>query len=101
MGSEMCIRDRLWAEAVRVAGSLDRDAMLKALESGISIKGPSGTVSLDPLTHHAAIDIQLMEVKDQKLNIISTSKQRPPADTARYCDLSKDPDANVQYEVDI
>ena len=75
--------------------------MMGALESGISIEGPSGTVTLDPQTHHAALDIQLMEVKDQKLNIISTSKQRPPADTARYCDLAKDPDANVQYEVNI
>lgn len=91
----------LWAEAVRKAGSLERDAMMAALESGISVEGPSGTLTLDAQTHHAAIDIQLMEVKDQKLNIISTSKQRPPADTARYCDLAKDPDANVQYEVDI
>ncbi|MFK7996556.1 MAG: ABC transporter substrate-binding protein [Granulosicoccus sp.] len=91
----------LWAEAVRKAGSLDRDAMLNALESGISIEGPSGMVTLDAQTHHAALDIQLMEVKDQKLNIISTSSQRPPADTARYCDLAKDPDANIQYEVDI
>ena len=91
----------LWAEAVRKAGSLDREAMLGALESGISIEGPTGTVSLDPQTHHAALDIQLMEVKDQKLNIIKTAKQRPPADTARYCNLQTDPDSNVQYEVDI
>ncbi len=91
----------LWAEAVTKAGSLERDAMLGALESGISIEGPSGTVTLDPTTHHAALDIQLMEVRDQKLNIISTSKQRPPSDTARYCNLSTDPDANIQYEVDI
>ena len=91
----------LWAEAVRKAGSLDREAMLNALESGISIEGPSGMVTLDPQTHHAALDIQLMEVRDQKLNIISTSSQRPPTDTARYCDLATDPDANIQYEVDI
>lgn len=92
---------KLWAEAVRKAGSLDRDKMLDALESGISIEGPTGTVTLDPQTHHAALDIQLMEVKDQKLNIIKTIKQRPPADTARYCDLIKDPKTNKQFEVDI
>lgn len=92
---------KLWAEAVRKAGSLDRDKMLEALESGISIEGPTGLVTLDPQTHHAALDIQLMEVKGQKLNILSTSKQRPPADTARYCDLQKDPDSNKQYEVDV
>ncbi len=91
----------LWAEAVRKAGSLDREKMLTALESGISIDGPTGKVTLDPKTHHAALDIQLMEVKNQKLNIIKTVKQRPPADTARYCDLIKNPKSNKQYEVDI
>ena len=91
----------LWAEAVKKAGSLDREKMLGALESGISIDGPTGKVTLDPQTHHASLDIQLMEVKNQKLNIISTAKQRPPSDTARYCDLKKNPDSNKQYEVDI
>ncbi len=91
----------LWAEVVRTAGSLDRDAMLEALGSGVSIEGPTGKVSLDPQTQHAALDIQLMEVRDQKLNIISTASQRPPSDTARYCNLQEDPDSNIQYEVDI
>lgn len=91
----------LWAEAVRTAGSLEREDMLKALGSGIAIEGPTGTVTLDPQTQHAALDIQLMEVRDQKLNIINTVEQRPPADTARYCNLIEDPDSNVQYEVDI
>ncbi len=91
----------LWAEAVRKAGSLDRMKMFEALESGLSIEGPTGKVTLDAQTHHASLDIQLMEVKGQKLNIIKTVKQRPPADTARYCDLKKNPDSNKQYEVDI
>ncbi|OED39924.1 urea ABC transporter [Chromatiales bacterium (ex Bugula neritina AB1)] len=91
----------LWAEAVRKAGSLDREKMLAALESGVSIDGPSGKVTLDPQTHHAALDIQLMEVRDQKLNIIKTVGQRQPADTARYCNLLENPDSNEQYEVDI
>lgn len=91
----------LWAEAVKKAGSLDRDKMLAALESGISIEGPTGTVALDPKTHHASLDIQLMEVREQKLNILKTVKQRPPADTARYCDLIKNPKSNKQYEVDV
>lgn len=91
----------LWAEAVKAAGSVDRDKMIEALESGISIDGPTGKVTLDPATHHAALDIQLMEVKNQKLNIISTAKQRPPSDTARYCDLLKNPDTNKHFEVDV
>lgn len=90
-----------WAAAVKKAGSLEREAMLKAVESGISIEGPAGTVTIDPKTHHAALDIHLMEVKNQKLTIINTVKQRPPADTAQYCDLLKNPNDNKQYEVKI
>jgi urea transport system substrate-binding protein len=90
-----------WAAAVKKAGSLEREAMLKAVESGISIEGPAGTVTIDPKTHHAALDIHLMEVKNQKLTIINTVKQRPPADTAQYCDLIKNPNDNKQYEVKI
>lgn len=92
---------KLWAEAVRKAGSLDREAVLKAIESGVSIEGPAGTVTIDPKTHHAALDINVMEVKNQKLTILETSKQRPPSDTARYCDLQKNPNENKQFEVKI
>ncbi|HML08557.1 MAG TPA: ABC transporter substrate-binding protein [Xanthobacteraceae bacterium] len=91
----------LWAEAVRTAGSVDRDAVIKALETGLKIEGPAGTVAVDPKTHHCALDIHLMVVKDQKLTIIDTAKQRPPSDTAQYCDLIKNPDDNKQYEVKI
>jgi urea transport system substrate-binding protein len=91
----------LWAEAVRKAGSVDHDALVKVLESGLKIEGPAGTVTVEPKTHHCALDIHLMVVKDQKLTIIDTAKQRPPADTAQYCDLQKNPDDNKQYEVKI
>lgn len=90
-----------WAETVKKAGTLEREAMLKAVESGITITGPAGTVSIDPKTHHAALDIHLMEVKNQKLTILNTVKQRPPADTAQFCDLIKNPNDNKQYEVKI
>jgi urea transport system substrate-binding protein len=92
----------VWAEAVRQAGSFNRDDVIKQLETGkVTITGPAGTVSLDPQTHHASLDINLMEVKNQKLNIIKTVKQQPPSDTARYCDLIKNPNTNKQFEVEI
>lgn len=91
----------LWAEAVRKANSLKRDDLLKALESGISIEGPTGKVAMDAKTHHASLDIHLMEVKGQKLTILQTSKQRPPSDTAQSCDLIKNPNDNKQYEVKV
>ncbi len=91
----------LWAACVKKAGSLDRAKMLAAIESGVSIQGPSGTVTLEPRTHHAILDIHVMEVKNQKLTIKQTFKARKPADTAQFCDLSKNPDDNKQYEVKI
>jgi urea transport system substrate-binding protein len=91
----------LWAEAVKKAGAVEREAVIKALEAGARVEGPAGPVGIEPKTHHAALDIHLMEVKGQKLSIKSTSKQRPPSDTARYCDLQKNPNENKQFEVDI
>ncbi len=92
---------KLWAECMRKAGSLDRAAVLKAIESGPKIDGPSGVVALDAKTHHAALDIYVMEVQGQKLTIKETYKQRAPSDTAQYCDLIKNPKENKQFEVNI
>lgn len=92
---------KLWAECVKTAGTLDREAMLTAIESGVSVQGPAGLVAIDPATHHTSLDINVMEVKDQKLTILETAIQRPPSDTAQYCDLLKNPDDNTHYEVDI
>ena len=91
----------LWAACVRKAGSLDRAKMIAAIEAGVSIQGPAGTVTLDPKTHHAILDINVMEVKGQKLTIKQQFKARPPSDTAQSCDLAKNPDDNKQYEVKI
>jgi branched-chain amino acid transport system substrate-binding protein len=91
----------LWAEAVRKAGSLDRDKLMKVLESGIGIQGPAGLVKMDPATHHASLDIKVMEVKGQKLTIKQAFNQRPPSDTAASCNLAKNPNENKQFEVTI
>jgi urea transport system substrate-binding protein len=92
---------KLWAEGVRAAKSAEHDAVVKALETGLQIEGPAGIVKVDPPTHHCYLDIHLMVVKDQKLMILDTAKQRPPSDTARYCNLQKNPNDNKQYEVKI
>jgi len=92
---------KLWAEAVKKAGSLDREKLLKVIEDGASIEGPGGLVKIDGATHHAALDIKVMEVKGQKLTIKQTFKQRPPSDTAASCNLAKNPNENKQFEVTI
>ena len=91
----------LWAACVKKAGSLDREKMLAAIESGISIQGPGGKITLEPKTHHATLDIKVMEVKGQKLTIKQEFKARPPSDTLQFCDLKKNPNENKQFEVKI
>ncbi|OED49248.1 urea ABC transporter [Rhodobacteraceae bacterium (ex Bugula neritina AB1)] len=89
-----------WAEAVRQAESVDRDALISALESGLSIDGPAGKVTVDPRTHHAVLDVHIMEFENQGMKVIETLPQRQPIDTQAVCDLSANPDDNTQYEIE-
>lgn len=89
----------LWAKAVTMAGSTDRMKVIEALESGMSIDGPSGKVTIDPATHHCTVDGRVAVVKDKKFNILETWAQQPPSDTQAVCNLKKSPDDNQQYVI--
>lgn len=91
----------LWAEGVKKANSLDRMAVIEALESGISFDGPSGKVTLDHATHHAVRNAYLAKVADRKWNVLETYPDAQPLDTAGVCDLIKNPADNQQYVIDI
>ncbi|ASM75248.1 MULTISPECIES: transporter substrate-binding protein [Roseobacteraceae] len=91
----------LWAEGVRQAGSVEHDAVVEALETGISIDGPAGMVTLDPQTHHATLDVHIMEVENQGMTVIETLPQIAPVDTQAVCNLQENPDDNQQYEIQI
>ncbi len=90
-----------WAEALRQAGSMDRDALIAALETGLSIEGPAGKVTVDPKTHHAVLDVHIMEIENQGMKVVETLPQRQPIDTQAVCDLSANPNDNTQYEIAI
>jgi urea transport system substrate-binding protein len=90
---------KLWAEAVKKAGSIDRDKMIVALESGISIDAPSGKVSIDAETHHCVLNVSIAEVRNKQLNIVETFQQQPPVDTSAVCNLKKNPKDNQQYVI--
>lgn len=91
----------LWAEAVRQAGTVERMPLIEALEAGLSVEGPSGVMTIDPQTHHAILDVHLMEFRDQKMEVVESLPQRPPVDTQAVCDLIANPDDNTQYEIEI
>lgn len=88
-----------WAAGVSKAGTIERGAVIEALETGISINGPGGKVTVDPKTHHAVLDVHLMEFQDQSMKVIESLPQRQPVDTQTVCDLEANPNDNTQYEI--
>lgn len=90
-----------WAEAVRQAGSVGQNEIIKVLESGLSIDGPAGKITVDPKTHHGVLDVYVMEIQDQRLKVVEAYEQRQPLDTQAVCDLQTNPDENIQYEITI
>lgn len=89
----------LWAKAVEMAGTTDRMPVIEALETGISFDGPSGTVTIDPQTHHVRIDARIATTENQKFNILKQWDQQASVDTQAVCDLIKNPDDNQQYVI--
>jgi urea transport system substrate-binding protein len=91
----------LWAAGVKKAGTIDHEKLIEALESGISIDGPSGTVTIDPATHHCIFDVHLAKVQNKQLVLLQTFPQRKPEDTAAVCDLKKNPREAKQYIIKV
>ncbi|WP_062118760.1 urea ABC transporter substrate-binding protein [Aureimonas sp. AU40] len=91
----------LWAEAVKKAGTIERMAVIEALETGLSFDGPSGKVTIDHPTHHTTRNAYLADVKERKWNVLETYTDAKPLDTAAVCDLVKNPGDNKQYEISI
>jgi len=89
----------LWAKGVEKAGSVERIAVTEALESGISFEGPSGTVTIDPSTHHCIRDVHIAELHDRKWKVLETIRQVVPSDTSAVCNLKKDPNSTTQYTI--
>jgi urea transport system substrate-binding protein len=88
----------LWAAAVKKAGSLDHDKVVAALESGISIESPSGTVTMNGGSHHVTQDVSLAVASPAgPFKIITTQKAVPPSYENEVCDLVKNPTLNKQF----
>jgi branched-chain amino acid transport system substrate-binding protein len=91
----------IWADAVRTAGTIERDPVIEALEAGKTYDMPGGKVTIDPVTHHATRDVYIAELKDRVWQIKGKFDQVPPTDTQMVCDLKKDPDANVHHQISL
>lgn len=88
----------LWAEGVKAAGSLDREKVIKALESGVTVNGPGGPLTVDPKTHHCVMNMYLGQVKGGNFAIQKKLDMVAPTNTGGQCDLLARPDTNKMFE---
>jgi len=92
----------LWAAAANQAGSLEREKVIAALESGIGFDGPGGRVILDPGSHHLISNMHLARTNDQHgFTILDIHQAVAPAFEQEVCDLIKNPRTSRQFTPDI
>jgi urea transport system substrate-binding protein len=58
-GHSAYVATHLYAKAVRLAKTTEKEAVIAALESGIGVEAPAGWVFMDPATHHLSQYIRL------------------------------------------
>jgi urea transport system substrate-binding protein len=87
----------IWAKAVQHAGSFERTKVIATLESGVEFKGPGGMMKIDGHTHHAAHDMYLGKMKNQKWEIIKSWPAQTADEFDGRCDLIKNPGTNQQF----
>jgi urea transport system substrate-binding protein len=87
----------IWAKAVQHAASFERTKVIAALESGVEFKGPGGMMKIDGHTHHAAHDMYLGKMKNQKWEIIKSWPAQTADEFDGRCDLIKNPGTNQQF----
>lgn len=87
----------LWAAGVKKAGSVAQPAVIAALESGISIEGPSGHVTMSPELHSTIRNAYLAKPVSGKWDVMATYPNQTPSDTGTQCNLLKNPRMAKQF----
>lgn len=90
----------IWAEGVKKAGTVEKEAVNKALETGVSFDGPGGKVTIDPKTHNAILTIHLVKSDAQsKITFPKVFDAVAPnwLSKEKGCDLPNKPES-TQYE---
>lgn len=81
-GAYICVQ--AFAEAVRCAGSLDREALVDCLED-VQIDAPQGRVTMDATTHHASVNTFLSRCEtDGHFTIVEKFGAIAPTIPLRY-----------------
>ncbi|MCR9135782.1 MAG: ABC transporter substrate-binding protein [Alphaproteobacteria bacterium] len=88
----------LWAAAANKAGSTDPDAVIAALESGLTFNAPNGNVTLEPGSHHLRQDIYIAEGDaNHGFRIVQTYPGSAPTYENEKCDLIASPDTAEHF----
>lgn len=89
----------LWAAAVNAAGSLDRDAVIAALEAGVTYRGPAGRVSIFGGSHHVTTPMRLWQSDGtgEFTELIELSEAAVPEFEEFACNLIANPSVNAQF----
>jgi urea transport system substrate-binding protein len=83
----------LWASAVKKAGSIETNKVIAALESGLVLDSPNGTIELDPRSHHLVQSIFIAKGNDKRdFDIIETRSRVAPVFEQKVCDLIAHPE---------
>lgn len=83
----------VWATAVEKAGDADPEAVIAALESGITFEAPNGTVTMEPGSHHLRQNIYIAEGDaNHGFTIVETFEDAAPSYENEMCDLVANPD---------
>ncbi len=76
---------KLWEAAVKEAGSLEQDAVIKALDHATIAEGPGGPAEMVPGQHHVRMNMYIAQAKDghfevvKNLGIIDPKEQLVPS----------------------
>ena len=88
----------IWAAAVEKAGTADADAVIAALESGLSFDGPNGTVTMQPGSHHLKQNIYIVRGnREHGFDVIQKLEAVAPSFEDEKCDLIANPDTAEHF----
>ncbi len=63
---------KLWEAAVREAGSLDQDEVVKALDHVRIAEGPGGPAEMAPGQHHVRMNMYIAEARDGAFQVVKS-----------------------------
>ena len=88
----------IWAAAVEKAGTTDADAVIEALESGLSFDGPNGKVTMQPGSHHLKQNIYIVRGnREHGFDVIQKLEAVAPSFEDEKCDLIANPDTAEHF----